>query len=145
LNHIPALQLARSIGINGKQLKTPVFSSTGDSTTALLGGHVDVVIGSAGNLMAHEKSGQIRILAVSAPDRLPGDMGKYPPWKEEGAEVVFSSWRGLWGPKDMTPAQIAYWDKALAVVVKDPVWQKSLNDNGWSDVVMNASQFKDYL
>jgi putative tricarboxylic transport membrane protein len=140
LNHIPALQLARSLGIDGRKLKTPVFDSTGDSSTALMGGHVDVVVGSAGNLAGHAESGQIRILAVSSPERLPGKLADIPTWKELGQDVIFSSWRGLWGPKDMTPAQIAFWDKTIAASSKAPEWQSELENNIWTDNIMTAAE-----
>jgi putative tricarboxylic transport membrane protein len=140
LNHIPALQLARSLGIDGRKLKTPVFDSTGDSATALMGGHVDVVVGSAGNLAGHAESGQIRILAVSSPERLPGKLADIPTWKELGQDVIFSSWRGLWGPKDMTPEQIAFWDKAVAQATKSAEWKAELEKNVWTDNVMTAAE-----
>jgi putative tricarboxylic transport membrane protein len=140
LNHIPALQLARAIGVDGKKLKTPVFDSTGDSATALMGGHVDVVIGSAGNLSGHAESGNIRILAVTSPERLGGKLADVPTWKELGHDVVFSSWRGLWGPKDMTPEQIAFWDNTIAESGKAPDWQKELENNTWTDAIMTAAE-----
>ena len=140
LNHIPGLQLARAIGVDGRKLKTPVFDSTGDSATAMLGGHVDVVIGSAGNLAGHAESGLIRILAVTAPERLPGKLADVPTWSELGYDVVFSSWRGLWGPKGMTPDQIAFWDKTIAESGKAPSWQKELEANTWTDSIKSAAE-----
>jgi putative tricarboxylic transport membrane protein len=140
VNHIPGLQLARAIGVDGRKLNTPVFDSTGDSATALLGGHVDVVIGSAGNLAGHAESGQIRILAVTAPERLPGKLADVPTWTELGYNVVFSSWRGLWGPKEMTPEQIAFWDKTIAESGKAPSWQKELEANVWTDAIKSAAE-----
>jgi putative tricarboxylic transport membrane protein len=144
INHIPALQLAHAIGIDGKLLKTPVFDSTGDSSTALMGGHVDVVVGSAGNLADHASSGLIRILAVSSPERLP-DLPNIPTWKELGVDVVFGSWRGLWGPKDMKPEEIAFWDKTIAEATKSKEWQAQLKNNVWAADVLNAADTRKML
>lgn len=145
LNHIPALQLARSIGINGKTLKTPVFNSSGDSATAMLGRHVDVALGSVGNMMGYVESGQARILAITAPERLPGKLADIPTWKELGRDVVFSAWRGLWGPKDMTPEQIAYWDSVMAGTAKSPIWQSELEKNTWTNKIMTAAETRKEL
>jgi putative tricarboxylic transport membrane protein len=144
VNHIPALQLAHEIGIDGKQLKTPVFDSTGDTSTALMGGHIDVAIGSAGNLAEHAKSGLIRILAVSSPERLPG-LPDVPTWKEQGINVVIGSWRGLWGPKNMKPDEIAYWDGVIAKATRSDEWQQQLKNNMWGDAVKNAADTQKQL
>ncbi|HVT54390.1 MAG TPA: tripartite tricarboxylate transporter substrate binding protein [Dongiaceae bacterium] len=144
VNHIPVLELAHEIGVDGKQLKTPVFDSSGDSATALMGGHVDVVIGSAGNLAEHAKSGLIRILALSSPERLPG-LPDVPTWKEQGVNVVIGSWRGLWGPKNMKPEEIAYWDAAIAKATRSDEWQQQLKNNMWGDAVKNAADTKKQL
>lgn len=145
LNHIPALQLARALGVNGKALKTPVFDSSGESATAMMGGHVDVALGSVGNMVGYAESGQARILAITAPERLPGKLADIPTWTELGQDVVFSSWRGLWGPKDMTPEQIAFWDKTIAESGKSANWQRELENNTWTDQIMTAAETRQEL
>lgn len=144
LNHIPALQLARAIGIDGRALKTPVFDSSGDSTTALMGGHVDVVIGSAASLLGYAESGLIRILAVTSAERIEG-MNDVPTWTELGYDVVFNSWRGIWGPKDLTPEQIAFWDRVIAAAGETPEWQEQLANNAWGDGIKNAAETRAVL
>lgn len=142
LNHIPPLLLARAAGVPGKSLNTPVFSSSGESATAMLGGHVDVAVGSVGNLAKFTEAGQARILGITAPDRLPGDLSELPTWKEQGFDVVFSSWRGLWGAPDLTPEQTAFWDEIIAATQKSPIWAAELKKHNWSDEIRTAAETK---
>ena len=59
--HIPAVMWSK---LAGMQLAEVHFAGAGDAVTALLGGHVDVVILGSGALMSHFKSGSVRALAI---------------------------------------------------------------------------------
>ena len=82
--------------------------------------------------------GKLRPLAVSAPQRLGGVFATVPTWKEQGVNAVSSSWRGLMGPRGMTPEQIAYWDRVLGALVKTDDWKKDLADNFWDEGYADA-------
>jgi tripartite-type tricarboxylate transporter receptor subunit TctC len=47
-------------------------------------------------------------------------------------------WRGLAGPPGFTPAQTAFWDAAMARVVKDPEWLKDVERNLMANVYKNS-------
>ena len=93
-NHIAYVLAARSGGIDTRKLKTPVFQSSGDSVSALLGGHIDLHIGSVGPLAKQLEAGKVRILAVTSDQRLPGPLASIPTWKEQGIAGTFNTWRG---------------------------------------------------
>jgi putative tricarboxylic transport membrane protein len=132
-NHTTLMVALRAGGVDLKRVKTVVFAGGAASTTALLGGHVDVINTAPGNMIAHFQSGKLRPLAVSAPQRLRGAFSVVPTWKEQGVNAVSSSWRGLMGPRGMTPEQIAYWDRVFAALVKTEDWKKDLQDNFWDE------------
>src|SRR5262249_34000016 len=71
--------------------------------------------------------------AVSSPKRLGGTFATVPTWREQGVPADSSSWRGLMGPKGMTPAQAAYWDRVLTAMVKTEDWKKELQENFWDE------------
>jgi tripartite-type tricarboxylate transporter receptor subunit TctC len=71
-NHIGAALIAKAAGADVKKLKVVVFNSGGEAMTALLGGHVSLVVTPSANLIPHQQSGRLRVLAVSAPNRLAG-------------------------------------------------------------------------
>jgi putative tricarboxylic transport membrane protein len=137
-NHTTLMVALRAGGVDLKRVRTVVFPGGAASTLALLGGHVDAINTAPGNMVAHFRSGKLRPLAVSAPHRLGGSFETVPTWKEQGVNAVSSSWRGLMGPKGMTPEQIAYWDRVLAALVRTNDWKKDLQDNFWEDGYADA-------
>ena len=132
-NHTTLMVCLRAAGIDIKRLKTAVFPGGAASTLALLGGHVDAINTAPGNMSEHVKAGKLRTLAVSSPKRLGGAFSTVPTWREQGVPADASSWRGLMGPKGMSAAQIAYWDKVFAALVKTEDWKKDLVDNYWDE------------
>ena len=144
-NHIALVLAARSAGVDTRKLKTPVFQSSGDSVTALLGGHIDLHIGSVGPLAKQLEAGKVRLLAVTSDQRLPGPLATVPTWKEQGIAGTFNTWRGLWGPKGMTADQVAFWDDTLERISKDPQWKENLAANQWESDYRNSRDTLKYL
>jgi putative tricarboxylic transport membrane protein len=137
-NHTSLMVALRAGGVDLKRVKTVVFAGGAASTTALLGGHVDAINTAPGNMVQHFVSGRLRPLAVSAPQRLGGAFAVVPTWKEQGVNAVSSSWRGLLGPRGLTPEQIAFWDRTLAQLTKTEEWKKDLQDNFWDEGYADA-------
>ena len=144
-NHIALVLAARSAGVDTRKLKTPVFQSSGDSVTALLGGHIDLHIGSVGPLAKQLEAGKVRLLAVTSDQRLPGPLATIPTSKEQGIAGTFNTWRGLWGPKGMTADQVAFWDDTLERISKDPQWRENLAANQWESDYRNSRDTLKYL
>jgi putative tricarboxylic transport membrane protein len=144
-NHIAYVLAARSAGIDTRKLKTPVFQSSGESMTALLGGHIDLHIGSIGPLVKQLEAGRVRILAITSEQRLTGPMASIPTWKEQGIAGTFNTWRGLWGPKGMSAEQIAFWDDVLERISRDPQWRENLAANAWENDYRNSRDTLRYL
>ena len=106
-NHITYVLAARAAGADTRKLRTPAFQSSGASLTALLGGHIDLHLGSVGPLTKHLEAGRVRIVAVTSDKRLSGPFAVIPTWKEQGIAGTFNTWRGLWAPKGLSAEQIA--------------------------------------
>ena len=144
-NHIALALVMKAAGIDIRQLKVVVFNSGGETSTAVLGGHVDVQVTSASvvpNLLTSKK---IRVLAVSSPRRLSGVMSVAPTWAEHGIPVTASNWRIALAPKDITESQIAFWDQTFRKLTELKEWgeylEKSFSDNAYLD----SKSTKQYL
>src|SRR5688572_10250084 len=138
-NHIAAGTVLKAAGVDLRKVKFVSFKGSAETTVAVLGGHVDVVMATPGSAWKHVQAGKLRMLAVAAPKRLGGDASSVPTWKELGFNAVTSNWRSVVGPKGLPPAQIAYWDQAFAGIVKSPEWQQSLQRNQWEDEYLNSA------
>lgn len=148
-NHIAAGLLAKSVGVNPRSLKAVAFKGSAEAITQVLGGHIDMVTTAAGNVAGHLAEGRMRVIGVSSDKRFPGAFAQVPTWKEQGANLVYGGWRAIMAPKDITPAQIAYWEGVLRKVTSTPEWKANLDKNYWSDDFVGHAQFskdiaKDY-
>jgi putative tricarboxylic transport membrane protein len=145
INHIAFAAVARAVGVDPKKSRIVVFQSSGASFTALMGGHVDLVVGPTSISARHLESGSMRVLAVTSPKRRSGVLSAVPTWKELGVDAVVDNWRGLIGPKDMTAAQIAYWDDTLARLFNTEEWRKEVDTNYWDNAAMSSRESAQYL
>ena len=141
-NHIAAGLLAKSIGVNARSLKAIAFKGSAEAITQVMGGHIDLVTTAAGNVANHVAEGRLRVIGVSSPKRFPGALAAVPTWKEQGANLVYGGWRSIMGPRDLTPAQTAYWERVLRKVTETKEWKEDLEKNYWSDDFVGSAQFR---
>lgn len=99
-------------GISIKSVRMPAFKGGGETAMAVLGGHADVQITSVSTAVPHVTSGQMRAIAISSNRRLGGVMAAVPTWEELGY-VSSGSWKGVFAPRGITAAQIAYWEEVM--------------------------------
>jgi putative tricarboxylic transport membrane protein len=139
-NH-QAVALALKVqGIHPARAKNVVFQSGAQSITALLGGHVQVVPASVGLWVGPLKAGQVRLIAVSAPNRLGGELAQVPTWREQGIDAVVSVWRMISAPPGLTAAQTAFWHDALKKTTATPEWKRDLETHYQSDEFMAGAE-----
>ncbi len=144
-SHIAIAQIARPAGIDVRKLKVAVFTASPQAMTGVLGGHLDIMVSNASGPLAQIESGQMRALAVAAPKRLAAAYAAVPTLKEQGINVVAAFWRGVIGPKGMTPAQIAYWDAELARLAASEEWKKYLADHQLENDYRASRESKQFL
>ena len=119
-------------GVDVRKLKVVAFKSSGDSLTALAGGHIDVAASTFGTILPHLQAGRVRVVAVSAAQRLTGALASVPTWKEQGVDTAFASWRGVVGARGLSETQIAYWDQVFAAAAATEEWRKEVEKNYWA-------------
>jgi putative tricarboxylic transport membrane protein len=82
----------------------------------------------------------MRTLVVSGPRRMWGPFSNVPTWKEAGVDAAASSWRGVMGPKDLTGAQIAYWESLFQRIAASEEWKNELKENYWVSNYSGAAE-----
>ena len=143
-NHLAAAMVAKSGGADVKKLKIVVFNSGSETMTALLGGHVDAVAGPANLAARHLPEGKIRVIGLAAPQRLGGVLSQVPTFGEQGMPGVLANWRSVIGPKNMTPAQVAYWDQVFAKVVQSDEYKKEVERNLADPIYLGSRDAKKF-
>ena len=59
-----------------------------------------------------------------------------------GVKLVYGGFRGIVGPKGLTPEQIAYWEGVLHKATQIPEWKSNLEKNYWSDEFLTGKAFR---
>ena len=145
VNHIALALLMSDVNADVKKVKIPVFNSIGESITALLGGHVDLVIATVASVVAQMSAGKVKVLAVMAPQRLGGAMASVPTWRELGHDVTFSSFRVVVGPNGLTPQQVVYWDQVFSTLVITDEWKVDMERFQWVPNYLNSAKTGEFL
>ena len=99
--HLAHAALEQKVGVRYNPIP---FGGAAPAVLALLGGHVDAVAVSPGEVATHVNSGKLKTLAVMADKRLKG-FDNVPTLRERGIDLSIGTWRGLAAPKG-TPADV---------------------------------------
>ncbi|MBK9082074.1 MAG: tripartite tricarboxylate transporter substrate binding protein [Rhizobiales bacterium] len=108
-----AALIAKAGGADPKKMRYAALEGGGAVTTALQGGHIKIAAGDASEMVKLAEAGKLRILAVMSEKRLPGYLANVPTAKEEGLDIVWPIWRGVYvGPK-VSDADYNWWVETL--------------------------------
>lgn len=144
-SHTASAVAWKAMGIDVRKARFVPYKSAPDAITAMLGGEIDMVSGTAANMPPFIAANRVRALAVIGPQRLSGALASVPTMKEQGFDAEFTNWRGVIGPKDMRRDQAAFWEQALAGVNESGAWQKELARNFWRANFMTGARLRDFL
>lgn len=108
-----AALIARAAGVDPRQMRYASFEGGGQAMAALLGGHIRVFPGDASEVKGQLEAGEIRLLAVLSPERLPAPFASVPTAKEQGVDVEWPIVRGLYMPPAAPDDAYRFWVEAL--------------------------------
>lgn len=141
-SHLASAALAAQAGV---ELQHIPMKSTGDATTELLAGRVELVTGATIGMLAFEKEPRIKLLAYSGKQRsrfLP----HLPTVAESGLpNYEFDSWLGLLAPKGTPEADIQRINQAVQKVLAKPEVQQRLERVGVEAGTLPAAEFQKLL
>ncbi len=115
--HFSGLELGKAMGI---KLQAVPYRGNGPLVTDLLGGQVAAGVMTAGDILPHQASGRVRVIAVFGAKRSPL-MPDVPTFKEQGIDIdAGDAWTGMWAPAKTPPAQVERMQNALQHVLGLP-------------------------
>ena len=137
--------IAREAGVNHRNMRYVAFEGGGEALTALLGGHVNVYSGDASEIAAHLKGGRVRVLAVLAPERLPGELAEIPTAIEQGYNVEWTITRGYYmGPK-VADADYGWWVASFDRLLDTPEYARLREERGLFPFKLTGEQLGDHV
>ncbi len=145
-DHLKVLIAAKKAGIDDvRKIKYVAFDGGGEAVTQLLAGSVQAFTGDASEAKGFVDSGDIKVLAVLAPERLSGDFSKFPTAKEQGIDAVGANWRGFYGPGGMSDEAYKYWVDNIGKVYDSAEWKKIMADNGIAPLNLRGDDFQKFV
>ncbi len=121
-----------------------VFTGGGESTAALLGGHVDMVVGNPGESMEMVKANKVRALGVFAEKRLAG-WPDLPTMKEQGIDATYVQNRGVVAPGNFPAAERQILQDAMKKYFDGPSFKTYVKDNFLTEAWMDGPTYLKWL
>jgi putative tricarboxylic transport membrane protein len=115
-----------------------------EALTQLLGGHIDVMPSELGDAEEFLKTGELRALCTSSPERsvfLPD----VPTLKELGYDIGCSSFRGVMGPPNMPQEAVAFYVDLFKEVSETKEFQQYMESNGVEPNYLTGNAMIEYL
>ena len=129
INHFTIALLAKSAGVDPEN--EILFLAVAPSRPPISwAGHIDAMAQATNNAVPFYQAGKMRILGVSTA-KCTASLPDVPTFREQGYNVVIDGWYVFVGPKNMTPAQVVYWDGIFARTTQTAEWKKFVETTGW--------------
>ncbi len=145
MDHLAFCKIAKAAGIDPTKLVYVAFSGGGEAMTTLLGGNVAFVSTGTGEALGQIQAGTVRALAITSATRMGGDLKNIPTVKEQGLDVTYEVWRGVFGAPGMSKAAKDWWAKTLKTLVGTKTWKEQLAKLSWVDAYADADEFAKFL
>ncbi len=142
LGHIVGEDFKKRANIN--LLQVP-YKGAGPAITDVMGGQVDVYIGTLASLAPHAKSGKLVAVAITSGKRSP-EFPNVPTLNETVAKGMdFSIWTGLFAPAGTPAAHIALLNKEINRVLALPDVIAKMNGAGVAPVGGSVADFTAFV
>jgi len=144
-NHVALAKLSRHAGGDINAPVIHVFDTALDAVADVIAGTADLCAVTAASVLAELKNGRLRVIGMTAPERLAGAFADAPTWKEQGADCVIGAWRGATGPAGLGAPKISFWQQLLKAAVAQPTWIEELSRLSWSPLFQVGTALSTYL
>ncbi|TRB04286.1 tripartite tricarboxylate transporter substrate binding protein [Agrobacterium tumefaciens] len=142
-DHILAALVTKASGQDPAKVNYVAYSGGGESLAAMLGGQATAGVSGYGEWEGQIKSGDLRALAISYPEPIPGIEAK--PLKAQGFDIELVNWRGVFARPGVEGKELEALQAAVEKTVKSGEWQTVLKARGWTDYYAPSEEFKSFI
>ncbi len=138
---------ARAIELTGGNPRRVVYipyDGGGKAMAGILSGETQVLSTGMSEAISMSRAGKVRIIAITAPDRLP-EVPEIPTLREQGHDLVFANWRGFFAVKGLSEETYASMRHTVAAVVNSEEFEQVRARNGWSRFHQSGGEFYRFL
>lgn len=132
MDHLVVAAAFKGEGFDARKVRYIAYDAGGKAMAALLSGETPLLSTGLGEVLEMSKSGQVRILAITAPKRLES-APEILTLTEYGNETVFANWRGFFAAPGTPQAKIDEYREAFDKMYETEQWAVVRDRNGWID------------
>jgi putative tricarboxylic transport membrane protein len=144
LDHlVPALAF-RAAGEDPRLLAYVPYDAGGKAIAGFLTGEADLLSTGLSEAIEYHRSGHLRIIAVTAPQRIDG-LEDVPTFVEQGVDFEFVNWRGFFAAPGIPAATADHYSTLLQEMANSPQWAELRQRNGWQDFYLPRIEFVRFL
>ncbi|MEM9630233.1 MAG: tripartite tricarboxylate transporter substrate-binding protein [Pseudomonadota bacterium] len=145
-DHLKVLIAANAYGIDDvRSVKYIAFDGGGEAVTQLLAGSVQAFTGDISEAKGFVDSGDIKVIAVLAPERLPGEFADFPTAKEQGVDAIGANWRGFYAPGKMSDDAYNAWVGKISDLYASDEWKGVMAANGLAPLDLQGEEFQQFV
>lgn len=142
-DHILVGLLAQAVGVDPQAINYIPFSGGGEALASILGAQVSAGVSGYSEWAGQIESGELRVLAISAPERQEGIDA--PTLMEQGVDLELANWRGVVAPPGISDEARQVLIDTMDQMVASQAWQETLERFGWTSAYMAGDEFAAYL
>jgi putative tricarboxylic transport membrane protein len=144
LDHlVPALAM-RAAGEDARKLAYVPYDGGGKALAGFLTGEGDVLSTGLSEAIEYHRSGKLRIIAVSSPQRIQG-FDTIPTFREQGVDFEFVNWRGFFAAPGLSDEKANDYSDMLRTMIATPEWEVVRTRNGWQSLYLDRAAFSGFL
>ena len=140
-NHLLLVRFSEMAGIDHTHVP---FRGAGPAMTAVISGQVPMMSDSLPSAAGHVRQGSVRAIAMSSAARHPA-FPDVPTFREQGFELVSTSWFALSGPAGMAPAVVERLHRETMAVIATPESRQRFAELGGTPGDMTPAQFSAFV
>ena len=144
LDHlVPALAI-RAAGEDPRAVAYVPYDGGGKALAGFLTGEADVLSTGFSEVLEYHRAGRLRIIAVSAPQRVAGLPG-IATFIEQGVEFEFVNWRGFFAAPGISSQAANEYSALLRKMQTTAEWEELRSRNGWQNLFLSREEFVAFL
>lgn len=142
-DHLAPHLLADEIGIEPKAVNYVSYDGGGPLLAGLLNGEIKFGVSGVGEYKDQIEAGQLRVLAVTSAERVPGFDA--PTLMEQGVDLEFTNWRGLVAPPGISDDDKLQLIDLVNKLHDTDAWVDAEKKNGWTDALATGEEFGTFI
>ncbi|WP_394689571.1 tripartite tricarboxylate transporter substrate binding protein [Hoeflea sp.] len=144
MDHLVAAIVMQGAGEDPTAFNYIGYDAGGDAMAGLLSGEIDALSTGFSEAVALAGQGEVRILGVTAPDRVPA-FDSAPTFAEQGIDAQFVNWRGFFAAPGLPADKLAAYQDMLAAMMETPEWETVRARMGLVNIFRPGDEFRTFL